>query len=109
MKPYVWGPLGLATPLVASNVTTIFVAGPVPTFLKAKVIVTVSPGSIELFAGAHPSASKAVESKTTTGLLFTNTEKVFVALSGGLPSSTTRVLKKLLELFCARLGIHVIT
>jgi len=76
-------------------------------FFSAKLIATTSPGSIALLVGAHPSNTSAVESRTTTGLLFTRTEKVFVALSRGVPSSRTRVLKKLLELFCARLGVQV--
>src|SRR5436190_14974450 len=108
-KPYVCGPLGPATPLLGSSVATRFVAGPVPMFFNAKLITTTSPGSIAPFVGLQPSDSSVVESSTTTGLLFTSTENAFVALNGGDPSSTTFVLKKLLELFCDRFGVHVIT
>src|ERR1041384_8337618 len=67
--PYVCGALGAVTPLVPKSVTTRFVVGPVPKFLKANVMVTVSPGSMALLVGAQPSRTSALESSTTTGLL----------------------------------------
>ena len=75
----------------------------------AKFTVTVSPGSITLLVGRQLSNTSALESSTTTGLLFTKTVNVLVALNGGMPSSITRVVMILVLRSCPEVGVHVIT
>ena len=88
------GVLGDTTPFVCNSVTTRFVVLPRPVFFKEKSIVTVSPGSIALFVGVQPSTTRLVESRTTTGSLFTKTVKLLVALNVGEPLSVTTVLNR---------------
>ena len=61
--------------LLAMSVATTLVVSAVPTFLRAKPTVTVSPGSTALFAGLQSSEVSDVLSNTTSG---TGDENVIV-------------------------------
>src|SRR5438270_99664 len=66
--PRFCGALGEVTPGPCS-VATRFVVFAVPTFCTLKFNETISPGSIALFVGAHPSEARTVLGTAITGTL----------------------------------------
>src|SRR3989442_662960 len=77
--PYVCGPFGDVTPLVARRVTTRLVVSALPTFVRAKFRVTVSPRSMAPLVEKQFSNTSLVEPNTTTGVGANGTIEKFVS------------------------------